>query len=248
MSEFTFEPIEFQAEGGRRPAALYRPKSDVPVRGLLLAPGGLALGETEAYAWAGERLAAAGWACLVLTYGAPSPYGNAADVIAALHHLQQVPGVSRDRIGLIGHSRGAMAALAAAAAEPGIRAVVSIAAPADLSAYMQGLAGFFPAARGVLVQFMTGEPDAIPDLYQSVSPLALAARIRQPILLVHGTADMRVPFHHAQQLESALRAAGNLDVQLQLIPDMGHYFELGTMGYQFDRVVNLAVEWLDHRL
>jgi dipeptidyl aminopeptidase/acylaminoacyl peptidase len=248
MPGFSVDYIEIEGEGAARPAALYMPKSDIPVGGLLFAPGGLAQGEVEAYAWAGEFLAQHGWACLILTYGAANPYGDAADVIAAMHRLELIPGINPERIGVIGHLRGGLGALAAAAEEPQLRAVISIAAPADLATYLQGLAVFFPAARGAIVQFMTGEPDTIPNLYQSVSPLALAARIRQPILLLHGTADMRVPIHHSQQLEAALCDSGNPDVRLDVIPGMGHYFELGTMGYQFDRVMDLVVDWLTARL
>lgn len=242
------EPTEVRSGPHLLPAAIYRPLGTAPKAGLLIAPGGLAKGELEAYAWAGERFARAGLAALVLTYQAGTPYGDAEDVIAALERLAQVAGVGAERIAAVGHSRGGLGVLGAAAIEPRLKAVVSIAAPAGLRSYVEAVASFSPAVRDAIVQFMGGEPDKLAGQYESVSPLHLAPRIRQPVLLVHGTADMRVPFHHSQQLEATLRAAGNTDVRLEAVPGMGHYFELGTMGYQFDRVVDLVYAWLSSRV
>ena len=56
---------------------------------------------------------------------------------------------------------------------------------------------------------------------------------------------MRVPIEHSVWLERALREAGNERVRLELIPGMGHFLELTTLGYQFERVCKLATNWLE---
>ena len=58
---------------------------------------------------------------------------------------------------------------------------------------------------------------------------------------------MRMPVTHSLQLHAALQAAG-ADVRLETVPGMGHYFELATLGYQFDRVMDLVTEWLSKEL
>jgi dipeptidyl aminopeptidase/acylaminoacyl peptidase len=141
-----------------------------------------------------------------------------------------------------------MAALRAAADDPQVRAVASIAAVVDTADYVRRVAGFAPAARDGVMQFMGGAPEAIPDRYEAVRVLSFAGRIRQPVLLIHGAADMRVPLDHSVRLESALRETGNERVHLETVEGMGHSLELATLGYQFDRVVGLTTMWLAEML
>jgi dipeptidyl aminopeptidase/acylaminoacyl peptidase len=135
-----------------------------------------------------------------------------------------------------------------AAADARVKAVISIATPADLGVYVPSVSTYFPGAGAAIAQFMGGLPGEVPAIYEVYQPQALAARITQPVLLVHGAADMRVPIDYVKRLEVALRDAGNARVQLEIIPGMGHFLELGTVGYQFDRVLGLSTSWLDERL
>ena len=91
---------------------------------------------------------------------------------------------------------------------------------------------------------MGGEPDDVRERYQAVQAIDYADRIRQPVLLVHGTSDMVAPPELSMWMERALRLGGNDRVRLDLIPGMGHFFELTTSGYQFDVVANIVVDWL----
>ena len=59
---------------------------------------------------------------------------------------------------------------------------------------------------------------------------------------------MITPMEHALWMERALREAGNQHVQLEVIDRMGHFCELGSQGYQFDRVAGLAISWFDQTL
>jgi pimeloyl-ACP methyl ester carboxylesterase len=78
--------------------------------------------------------------------------------------------------------------------------------------------------------------------------LSYADRIRQPVLLVQGSLDMITPIEHALWMERALREAGNRHVRLEVIDRMGHFCELASQGYQFDRVAGLAIGWFDQTL
>ena len=80
-------------------------------------------------------------------------------------------------------------------------------------------------------------------------PVALAGDpAGPPILLLHGTADMRVPVDQSVRLAAAFKDAGNENVRLELLPGVGHYFELGTAGYQFDKAMELTASWLEEVL
>jgi hypothetical protein len=46
----------------------------------------------------------------------------------------------------------------------------------------------------------------------------------------------------------SLREAGNQKVRVELIDRMGHFCELASLGYQFDRVAGLAMTWFHQTL
>jgi len=56
---------------------------------------------------------------------------------------------------------------------------------------------------------MVGDPQQDAQLLQEQSPVNQAARIKAPVLLVHGERDKRVPIVHARDMRKALQAAGN---------------------------------------
>jgi dipeptidyl aminopeptidase/acylaminoacyl peptidase len=138
--------------------------------------------------------------------------------------------------------------MGATAAGSRFKAVVLIAAVADPAEYVRGLGAFFPAAGDAVVHFVGGTPEAAPERYEALRGLSLAAKIRQPVLLIHGAADMRVPVHNSIQPQTAFQEAGNPNVTLEVIPIMGHYFETGTLGYQFDHVMDMTMAWLAKKL
>lgn len=54
------------------------------------------------------------------------------------------------------------------------------------------------------------------------SPIHVAARIKQPVLLAYGERDQRVPLEHGKAMRSALQAAGNAQVDWITYPKEGH--------------------------
>lgn len=54
---------------------------------------------------------------------------------------------------------------------------------------------------------LIGDPVKHADQFKATSPLALAARIKQPVLLAYGEADQRVPLVHGSKFHDALKAS-----------------------------------------
>jgi dipeptidyl aminopeptidase/acylaminoacyl peptidase len=187
-----------------------------------------------------------GYVSIALTYRAASPLADIDDLQLALDRICADPTVNPDRIAVFGHSRGGTSALLAAAVDSRIRAVTAIAVVTDLAEYVRRVADFAPAVRAGVVQFMGGEPDAVPERYQATSALQVANQIKQPVLLLHGAAGMRVPLDFSTAMEAELRTHGNDHVHVEVLPGVGHYLELGTSGYQFDLVCKLTEAWLSN--
>jgi len=242
------EELTLSTEGGQLPAAVFWPVGTGPHPAVVVATGGLETGSVDAYRWAGERLAAGGYAALVMTYRAPSPYSDADDLSAAIDWLTSSSRIDAQRLATWGHSRGGIGALFAAEHDARVRAATSICAPSDLPDYMARLGAYFPAARDGIAKFLGGMPAVVPARYASVHLLGLKGRLTKPVLLIHGTADMRVPVDQTTKLAAALKEGGNENVRVELMPGVGHFLELGTLGYQFDKVMEVTVSWLNEVL
>ena len=61
------------------------------------------------------------------------------------------------------------------------------------------------------------------DKVAAISPVNLAARIKAPVLLIHGGKDKRAPLEHGEAMRDALAKAGNKP-EWFLAPDEGHGF------------------------
>lgn len=106
---------------------------------------------------------------------------------------------------VVGHSLGGAVALQAAAEDHRIRAVVAAASYSDLRAALLERAATMPLvseekARTAIELAETKAGFRV----DAVSPLAAAARIAIPVLLVHGTRDTSTPIKHSERLLAAL--------------------------------------------
>ena len=140
----------------------------------------------------------------------------AEDIEAGLVWLARQPGVDADRLGVVGHSVGAGAALLAASRRPGIRAVVSIAAFAHPARMMRRWLEarripYWPLGAYILayVQWVIGHR------FEAIAPCRTIVRVPCPVLLVHGLADETVPADEAREIHAARR---DDDVELLLVP------------------------------
>ena len=148
---------------------------------------------------------------------------QAKDVVQAVRWLARQPGVDPERIALVGHSQGGQVALLAAAKHAPVHAVVAYAPVTDLRlwAAMTHLPG--------IAEYVEDECSRDTGL-RARSPIHFAARIKAPVLLVHGTGDSRVHLVQSSRFLDALARAGG-KVELKKVPDAGHHWsDLGGAG------------------
>lgn len=141
---------------------------------------------------------------------------TADDVVSALDHVveEHDPGY----VTVIGHSAGGQLALWAAATMPDtIDLAVSLAGVTDLRRGYE-----LELGEGAVAEFLGGSPEDHPARYTQASPMSLGYRGRQ--LVVHGTADDRVPASMSRTYVDAMAAAGADVVGMEL--DGVDHFEI----------------------
>lgn len=127
----------------------------------------------------------------------------AEDIDAALRWLRGDPRVEPARVVLLGHSVGAGASLLAASRDPGVAAVVSIAAMAHPGTLMRANMRARGIPGPVITVILREIERAIGVPFDTFAPISTISRIRAPVLLVHGGRDDVVPPTDATRLEEA---------------------------------------------
>ncbi|RFP11397.1 alpha/beta fold hydrolase [Duganella sp. BJB475] len=79
---------------------------------------------------------------------------------------------------------------------------------------------------------LVGDPVKDAEQLKATSPLLQAARIKQPLLLAYGGADMRVPLPHGTKFYNAVKQT-NPDVEWVEYPDEGHGWALPKTRFDF---------------
>ncbi len=118
---------------------------------------------------------------------------------------------------------GAAVALQAAAHDARILGIVAIAPISDLRTAVLERAPFFATRRSIEAALRLAEARGRFRV-DDVSPVALARRIRAPVLLVHGAADRETPPAHSRRVHDALGGPR----RLVLVPGAGHDDALTT--------------------
>ncbi len=177
---------------------------------------GFTRSNTDALATA---LTGAGWATANVEYRrlGPGAYRAMLDDVAAARGLldELASTLDLDRAVATGHSAGGQLALWLAA-QGGAARAVPLGGVCDLeSAARAGLGGY--AVR----ELLGGGPDEVPDAYDEADP-GRRLPIGAPQLLVHGTADDRVPIELARAYAQRARAAGD-DCRLLELDGIDHF-------------------------
>ena len=160
--------------------------------------------------------------------------------------------VDRGRIGIMGHSRGGGVAIIAAAGEARLRAVAGWGTVATFQRFTAHQKeawerdGFLPVTvRGKKTRLSYGI-DVLRDLLANAAAYdirAAASRLRVPLLLVHGEADVSVNPDEPRSLRSAAGAGATLVV----IPGTGHAFgaehPFRASTAALDRAIALSAGW-----
>ncbi|MGE5244338.1 MAG: prolyl oligopeptidase family serine peptidase [Betaproteobacteria bacterium] len=148
---------------------------------------------------------------------------DAKDAWMSANYLKTLPYVDPDRIGVWGLSYGGFFTLIAVTDQPTLfRAAVDVAGVADYAMYYDDpYHGSWTASR-------IGTPEQNPKVYAQASPVSHIDRLQRPLLILHGTADVNVPFLHSVRLidEALKKGKGGL-ISFMVYPGEFHYFTRG---------------------
>ena len=196
--------VEVPGPGVEMPGFLYLPPQharSVPAVLLLHAAGSgpLSLDETA------RALTERGYAALALGLresGGGCAAEHAADALDALQWLGRQPGIDASRLGVLGFGEGAQIALLAAARTPVLKAVVAFAPITEPE-------GLKYATASEALRKHLDEDCAAADV-ATISPMAQAADISAPVLLIHGLADKQVPPSQSEMLYERLQSLNKI--------------------------------------
>jgi len=163
------------------------------------------------------------------------------DAAMSADYLKTLSYVDSDRIGIWGLSYGGFFTLLAVTERPTtFRAAVDVAGVADYAMYYDDpYHGGWTASR-------IGTPDQNPQVYAQASPVSHVDRLVRPLLVLHGTADVNVPYLHSVRLIDALlkNNKGPL-VEFMTYPGEFHYFTREhVLRDAWTRVDQFFAKWL----
>jgi dipeptidyl aminopeptidase/acylaminoacyl peptidase len=145
---------------------------------------------------------------------------DAKDAWMAAGYLKTLGYVDAGRIGVWGLSYGGFFTLIAVTDQPKLyRAAVDVAGVVDYAMYYEDpYHGGWTASR-------IGTPEQNPKVYEQASPISHIDRLERPLLVLHGTADVNVPYLHSVRLldEAMKKGKGDL-VSFMVYPGEFHYF------------------------
>ena len=199
----------------------------------------------------------------------------AEDVRAGLAYLRTRSEIRTERLGVLGHSEGAVIAPMVADKEPTLRAIVLLAGVADpaRSAVHSQIKNLYdhdekltPGQRDSLItdipKRIEGMMAADPwmKFFLTYDPAATMRRVKTPVLILTGSRDQQAAPAQVVLMEAAFKAAGNKDVTARVLPDLNHLFVHDTDGFpgsyaklpppivmQAD-AVGMVADWLVQRL
>jgi dipeptidyl aminopeptidase/acylaminoacyl peptidase len=199
----------------------------------------------------------------------------AEDIRAGLAYLRTRPEIRADRLGVMGHSEGALIAPMVAEKEPTLRAIVLLAGIAQpgrtalhfqLKNMIEHNTKLTPEMRDSQIAEIPKRIDAMMaadpwmKFFLTYDPAPTMRRVKTPVLILTGARDQQaVPAEVALQ-EAAFKEGGNKDVTARVLPDLNHLFVQDTDGFpgnysklpppvmMRDDVVETIVDWLTKRL
>jgi dienelactone hydrolase len=182
----------------------------------------------------------------------------AADIRAALAFLRAHPRIDSTRLGLVGHSEGAIIAPMVAAEDRALRGVVLLAGPGRpgraVLRYQQqyavdSIARLTGASREAALASAQAATDSLAlslpwfHFFIEHDPTVTARQVRSPVLILQAEMDHQVPMAEAMLLAQAIRAGGNESVTVRTFPALNHLFvPHGGPGFDYSRLPSLSVQ------
>lgn len=199
----------------------------------------------------------------------------AEDVRAGLAYLRTRPEIRADRLGVLGHSEGALIAPMVAEKEPTLRAIVLLAGIAQpgrsalhfqLKNQIDHNTKLTPEMRDSQIAEIPKRIDAMMaadpwmKFFLTYDPAPTLRRVKTPVLILTGSRDQQAVPEQVALQEAAFKEGGNKDVTARVLPDLNHLFVQDTDGFpgnyaklpppvmmQTDAVA-MIVDWLARRL
>jgi len=145
---------------------------------------------------------------------------DAKDAWMSANYLKTLPYVDSDRIGVWGLSYGGFFTLIAMTDQPKLfRAGVDVAGVVEyVMYYSDPYHGDWTASR-------IGTPQQNPQVYANASPISHIDRLERPLLVLHGTSDVNVPYLESVWLiDEALKKGKGELLSYMMYPGEFHYF------------------------
>ena len=145
---------------------------------------------------------------------------DAKDAWMSANYLKTLPYVDPDRIGIWGLSYGGFFTLIAMTDQPTLfRAGVDVAGVVDYVMY------YNDPYHGDWTVSRIGTPEQNPKVYAQASPISHIDRLQRPLLVLHGTPDVNVPYLESVWLidEALKKGKGDL-LTFMMYPGEFHYF------------------------
>jgi dipeptidyl aminopeptidase/acylaminoacyl peptidase len=154
------------------------------------------------------------------------------DLLDGVQALAERGLVDPAKVCIVGASFGGYAALAGVSLHPdAYRCAVSIAGIGDLGQLIVEQGRLYGRQSGSLGELKKTLGQATPDKLTATSPARQAARVKAPVLLIHGTEDTVVLPEQSRTMAAALKNAGKA-YELLLLEGENHYLTRSTTRTQ----------------
>ena len=169
------------------------------------------------------------------------------DIVAAFKFVAGQPFVDERKIAFFGDSHGAYLAIMAATQTDPFALIHGwgVADMAEWYGHIKGIpASYYQRVTADLAKSLGGPPDQAPDAYHLVSPATHVAKIKCPVLILHGEEDKDVPVAHAHILAHAIEKIGG-EFQLEIFKNAGHGLRSPEARQKMDPLV---LDFLEQQL
>lgn len=250
--------VDLKLDLYRQAAHVEDPDSRQP--GLIVIYGGAwRSGNKETMRILCEQYARAGYVVAAITYRLfpevqfPAPVEDCKCAVRWMRHNADKYRIDPNRIGAMGGSAGGHLAMMLGYMDDGdglegdgghegyssqVQAVVNYFGPFNLT-----LHDWKDQDEHLLVDFLGGKIEEVPDAYKRASPSTYVDSDDAPTITLHGTADPLVPYSQAVLVDKVLKEKG---VESELVPVEGAVH--GWWGKDLQETQRRSIEFLDRHL